>query len=358
MHYGPSSVKNHLLSCLPSETSKAFIITGSSLATKTSLVSQIESLLGSKHNAGTFAGIRQHAPVAQLDEATDAVLKNPSVDTLISVGGGSPIDSAKAISYRYHEKNSRYLHHISIPTTLSAAECTSIAGYTDSGGTKVSVSDAELMPKVIIYDCTFAKETPQKLWLSTGIRSLDHAVESMYHPAATEVPAKQLCLSAIAQLFEYLPKSKKEPGNEDYITRLQLASFSSLYGLGLNLKGALGLSHSLGYALGSPYGIPHGVTSCLTLASVARLKAEEPKDAEQLGRILPYIGQTPTQDKQKDAVRLSDAIDKLLRGLGLDTTLTEHHVGDDQIPKIAKLATKTEEGQLYNKVVSLLRSKL
>ena len=358
MHYGPGPVKYHLLSHLPTESTKAFIITGSSLATKTSLVSQVESLLGSKHHAGTFANIKQHAPIAQLDDATATVLKDTSIDTIISIGGGSPIDSAKAISYRCHEKQNRYLYHITIPTTLSVAECTGIAGYTDSSNTKVSVSDPELIPHVIIYDSTFAKETPQKLWLSTGIRSLDHAVESLYHPTATEVPAKQLCLSAIAQLFEYLPKSKKEPGNEDYITRLQLASFSSLYGLGLNSKGGLGLSHSLGYALGSPYGIPHGITSCLTLASVVRLKAEKPEDAEQLARVLPYIGRKKGGDDRDDAIRFGDAIDELLKELELDTTLTDHNVGEDQIPKIAKLATKMDEGELYDSVVSLAKSKL
>lgn len=358
MHYGPGSVKSHLLSYLPSRTSKAFIITGSSLATRTPVISQIESLLGSTHHAGTFSNIQQHAPVAQLDEATDAVLKDPSIDTLISVGGGSPIDSAKAISHRYHEKQSRYLFHITVPTTLSAAECTAGAGYTDNTGTKVGVFHPELMAHVILYDCTIAQQTPQRLWLSTGIRSLDHAVESMYHPNAPETPAKQLCLSAIAQLFEYLPKSKKEPGNEEYTTRLQLAAFSSLYGLGLNLGVGLGLSHSLGYALGSPYGIPHGITSCLTLASVVRLKAETPEDAQQLARILPYIGQTRSGDDRKDAVQVGNAIDALLRDLGLDTTLKEHNVGEDQFPKIARLATKTEEGRLYDNVVALLKGKL
>ncbi|KAL8746176.1 MAG: hypothetical protein Q9184_007780 [Pyrenodesmia sp. 2 TL-2023] len=358
MHYGSESVKHHLLSYLPSSASKAFIITGSSLATKTTLIAQIESLLGPTHHAATFANIKQHAPVDQLDQATNAITKDPSIDTLISVGGGSPIDSAKAISYRYHEKHSKYLFHITIPTTLSAAECTAIAGYTDKTGSKVGVFHPELMPHVIIYDCTFANETPQKLWLSTGIRSLDHAVESMYHPTAPEAPAKQLCLSAIAQLFEYLPKSKKEPGNQDYMTRLQLAAFSSLWGLGLNIGGGLGLSHSLGYALGAPYGIPHGVTSCLTLASVVKLKAKKQEDAQQLARILPYIGQARTDDDMKDALQVGDAIDGLLRELCLDTTLTEYGVDEDQIPEIASLAIKTKEGDLFDSVVSLVRSKL
>lgn len=96
LYYGPDVVKKQLLSCLPSEKSKAFIITGASLANKTPLIKELEDLLSSKHHAGTFSNIKEHAPVAQLDEATEKVHSDPSIDTIISVGGGSPIDSAKA----------------------------------------------------------------------------------------------------------------------------------------------------------------------------------------------------------------------------------------------------------------------
>ena len=357
LHYGPSTVEKHLLSCLPSSSSKAFIITGSSLATKTPLVKKVEELLGKDHHAGTFANIKQHAPVEQLDEATDAVAKDSNIDTLISIGGGSPIDSAKAISYRTHEKSGKFLYHITIPTTLSAAECTFFAGYTQSDGKKVGVADPECAPHVIVYDATFAASTPQKLWLSTGIRSLDHAVELLYHPTATEVPARQLCLTALAGLFTYLPKSKAEPKNEDYITRLQLAAFSSLFPYGTNIKGGLGLSHTLGYALGSPYGIPHGITSCLTLASVVKLKAEDPASAEQLARTLPFIGQSKSGNDKEDAMKLGEAIQILVRELGLETNLKEYKVGEDQAPKIAGTAAGGQEGKLYEKVLALVKSK-
>ncbi len=358
LHYGPSSVKTHLLECLPSSQSKAFIITGSSLATKTSLIKLVEDLLSSGHHAGTFSNIKQHAPVAQLDEATDTVEKDSTIDTIISIGGGSPIDSAKAISYRLREKTGKFLHHIAIPTTLSAAECTFFAGYTNEEGTKVGVGDPELAPHVIIYDAKFALETPQKLWLSTGIRALDHAVELQYHATATEVPAKQLALTAIAGLFEYLPKAKADPKNEDVITRLLLAAFSSLYPIGQNIVGGLGLSHSMGYALGSPYGIPHGITSCLMLSGVVKLKAKNAEDAPHLARVLPFVGQSRSGNDEKDATKFADAIETLVRKLGLESNLAEYGVGEDQVAKIAKLAAKSESGELYDSVSAIVRSKI
>lgn len=151
---------------------------------------------------------------------------------------------------------------------------------------------------------------------------------------------------------------KEEPGNEDYITTLQLASFSSLYGFGLNVKGGLGLSHALGYALGSPYAIPHGITSCLTLASVVKLKAENPQDAEQIARVLPFIGQARSGDNKKDAIGVGDAIGGLLKSLGLDTRLSDYNVGENQISQITQLATGTDQGELFNKVAELVKSRL
>ena len=129
LYYGPNTVQQNLLSCLPTKDSKAFIITGASLANKTPLIKEVEEILGSKH-AGTFSNIKEHAPIADLDKATEQVHADSTIDTIIAIGGGSPIDSAKAISYRLNEKQGKFLTHIVIPTTLSAAECTCIAGYT------------------------------------------------------------------------------------------------------------------------------------------------------------------------------------------------------------------------------------
>ena len=176
----------------------------------------------------------------------------------------------------------------------------------------------------------------------------------MNDPTATEVPTKQSCLSATHDLFEYLPKYKEDPKNEEYITRLQLASFASLYHRGLNVKGPQGLSHTLGYALGAPYGIPHGITSCITLAGVVKLKADNPREAEQIARILPFIGEANKDDKE-DAKRVGDKIQQLVKGLGLETSVKDYNVGEDQVPVITKRATRVEEGQLFESVAALVK---
>ncbi|RMZ31903.1 hypothetical protein D0859_03994 [Hortaea werneckii] len=356
LYYGPDSVQKHLLECLPKDSSKAFIITGNSLATKTPLIKQVEGILGSKHLAGTFSKIGQHAPVKELDQATEMVLNDPSIDTIISVGGGSPIDSAKAISYRLNErKPGNFLHHITIPTTLSAAECTLGAGYTNSNGMKTGVAHPELAPHCILYDAKFALETPPWLWMSTGLRAMDHAVELLYHPTSTEMPCRWMCLAAAGELFKWLPRYKANPRDEEAITALQLAAFGSLGFLALNVKGGLGLSHTLGYALGSPYQIPHGITSCLTLGHVIKLKAaSSEEDARQLARMAPFIGLSTSGDVRGDAVAVGDAVLRLVQELGLKTTLTEKGVGRDQVEVITRTATRAESGPLFDRVRELV----
>ena len=339
LYYGPDVVKNHLLSCLPADSSKAFIITGASLANKTPLIKQVEEVLGSKH-AGTFSDIKEHAPVAQLDQATEKVHADNNIDTIIAIGGGSPIDSAKAISYRLNEKHGKFLHHICIPTTLSAAECTAIGGFTKEDGVKTGISHPNVFASYILYDPKFALHTPPSLFASTGIRALDHAVELQYHPTATLVPCRSMCLLAIQELFHLLPEYQKNPKDEDIITRLYLAAYSSFAFLGLNVKGGLGLSHTMGYALGSPYGIPHGITSCMTLGHVVKLKARASKeDAAKIALILPMIGDQPSGDVVGDAGRVGDRINKLVADLGFKTTLTEKGVGKDQVDTIVARAT-------------------
>lgn len=286
------------------------------------------------------------------------VQKDSSINTVISIGGGSPIDSAKAISHRTHERSNKYLYHITIPTTLGAAECTKGAGYTNEDGKKVRDADPELVPEVIIYDSKFALETPQRLWLSTGIRSLDHAVEYLYHPGATEAPAKPLFLAAIDGLFTYLPKSKAEPKNEEYITRLRLAAFSSLYPIGLDIGHGLALNHAIGLSLGSSYRIPHGITSCISLAGVVRLKANNAEDAAQIARVMPSIGQSRSGDDKQDTLKVADAIENLVEDLGLGSRLRDYNVGSDEVATVAKTATRSDSGSLYDAVTKLLDSKL
>lgn len=362
LYYGPEVVNLHLLRCLPSENSKAFIVTGSSLAKKTPLIQGLEKVLSEKHHAFTFSGIKAHSPQSQIDEAVSILSQDDSIDTIISVGGGSPMDSAKNMVYYVHEATGRLLSHITIPTTLSAGECTPGAGFTREDGVKGILFHSNLYVDYIFYDPKFALYTPPNLWLSTGIRALDHAVETQYHPSATWIPSKVIALNAVSQLFRLLPEYAANPTGEDTITACFLAVYASLGFFGQNIQGGLGLSHALGYALGSPYGIGHGYTSCISLPPVVRLKARESKEnAESIAAILPFIGETRSGDDISDADLVSKRIVGLIEQIGLTTNLTAQGVSRDQTEIICARATRlpfggetAEEKQLWNSVRAMV----
>jgi len=315
---------------------KAFVVTGRSLYEKTPVIKNVEKLLGDMHG-GTFYKIGQHAPIQLIREAT-ALMSKSGCDILVSVGGGSPIDSAKAIAHNIRKETGRWVPSITVPTTLSVAETTQNAGFTTDEGHKIAVSDPEQVPKAVIYDGENAVYTPMNLWLSTGMRAIDHAVELMYHPLASEIPTKRLCLEAIKDLFAYLPQSKADPNDAEIRTKLFLACYASLFPF--LFSGGVGLSHSIGHAIGATYAIPHGITSCLSLAPVVRLKASNPDEAKQIARIIPYIGKQSTGDCSKDAQVVADAIANLVDELGLKTTLTAYNVptGEEEEDAIASRA--------------------
>nr|AWS21682.1 hemiketal-phenalenone deoxygenase [Talaromyces stipitatus] len=358
--YGPGCVEKHLLGILKTSSSKVFIVTGTSLATRTPLVQQLEQLLGD-HHAGTFSEVRQHGPLEDVDKAVAAILsQGEGVDTILSLGGGSPIDTAKVISLRVSETRGKFLTHLTIPTTLSAAECTSGGGYTRSDGVKVGFRKPEMGVSVIFYDSYYARYTPKDLWLSTAMRAMDHAVECMYHPHSTEVPWKALSQWVVRELFECLPLARdSHPNDENVNTRLMLAAYASSGLKGDNLPGGMGLSHSLGHALGSPYGIPHGITSCMTLGKVVKLKAfESPVNAGQIARLSESTGGSRTGDNFSDAIAVGDRILELVQSLNLNIgTLSDRGVSKDEVPIIMQRALGgITKGPLYDQVKDLIQS--
>ncbi|KAI0081311.1 iron-containing alcohol dehydrogenase [Panus rudis PR-1116 ss-1] len=359
VHYGPGSVKTALPKLLKIiGGTKALVVTGKSLHDKTDVVKQVEAIL-KEHNAygGTFYEIGQHTPVAGIRNGLKA-FKDAGADIIVSVGGGSPIDGSKAILYhQQQETGGPTLRQIAIPTTLSAAEYTVGAGFTNDEGVKVAVSSPELAPAGIILDGELTLSTPERLWLSTGIRALDHAVENLYRPLIPP-PLKHLCYAALVDLFKYLPLSKAHPDNVEYRQKLQLASWMSIWPIKLERYSALGLSHALGHKLGARYSIPHGITSCLTLAPVVALEAEilSQSDKDWLAGALFHLRQPTTGSVEGDIRKLSGLIQGLVDSLGLHSTLTEYKVPKEDLPDVAEKAVGSRDHPTFPQVVKVLES--
>ena len=291
---------------------RAFIITGRSLNEKTGLISLVEALLGSRH-AGTFAGIGQHTPGGAVERAA---VEAETADLLVGVGGGSVIDGTKAVA-----RELGYPQQVAIPTTLSGAEWANRAGVTDErSGRKRGFADPKTVPRVVVLDPEATVFTPEKLWLSTGIRALDHAVEGFLfggdHPI-TDVTG----LEGARRLIEYLPLSKREPEELEARLELQLAAWLSYFG---PANTPMGLSHELGRRIGASYEVPHGITSCIILAPSLRVVKRRVQD-ERWSRLSEALDGDPPE-----------RVSSLVEELGLPGRLREVGVSEKDLEEIAK----------------------
>ncbi len=308
---------------------RVMIITGNTLATKTEVVKEIEGVLGELH-AETFHRIGAHAPRSGIDKAIELV-KTRQVDLLVSVGGGSPIDAAKVVSYTLAQDSGHFLPHITIPTTLSAAEFASMAGYTDEEKkAKTGVNDPQLVPKSVILDAALTRTTPAQLWLSTGIRALDHAVEALYAPGTHPIN-DTLALEAIKRLFTYLPQSKDHPHDLHIRMELQIAAWMSMFGV---TNAPAGLSHNIGRCIGATYNVGHGITSCITLPVVMHAYAAD--HAQALARMAQALDlPASARDPLRAAHAAADAVADLITSLDLPRRLYEVGITASDLHAIA-----------------------
>jgi alcohol dehydrogenase class IV len=306
VHVGAGSVAALPDECDARGMGRVVVVTGRSLDEGTDVVRRVEALLGARHVA-TFAGIREHVPGGAVTQLTE-LLRSKRADGAVAVGGGSPIDGTKAALYHLDEGRTP---QIAVPTTLSAAEFTPTAGVTDEATQrKGGVLHPRLTPRCAILDPELTLPTPQRLWLSTGIRALDHALETVYAPEADRF-ATELSLTAIAMLRTALPACRSDPTGLRAREQAQVAAWYS--GIGLAAV-SVTPSHPLGRVLGASFGIGHGITSCVLLPSAVDWQAERhPERVAPLARAFDVAA----------AGDVGAAVRAFVRSLGLPVTLRE-----------------------------------
>jgi maleylacetate reductase len=273
---------------------RVFVTSTRSLAGKDGgPLQRIEKALGPRH-AGSFTSITSHSPREDVIAGAKAA-RDVGADLLVAVGGGSVIDATKAMQlclwlgldgtdamepYCLGFERTRYspvavpqdpIRTVTVSTTLSASEFTENAGITQSAtNTKQSFRHRLFAPRVVILDPAATLDTPQWLLLSTGIRSIDHAVENYCSDKAN--PATEaLSLQGLKLLSRALPAIRNSP--RDLAARLQ-AQFGMWQAIAASASGVpTGASHGIGYALGATFGVAHGHTSCVMLPAVLKWNA-------------------------------------------------------------------------------------
>jgi alcohol dehydrogenase len=262
---------------------KRAVVVTTDVVAKLPILQEVTGALGARL-ASVFSGIIQHVPRGTVNDL-EKEIERVDADSLVSLGGGSPIDSSKVAIYGLLE--TRELVHIAVPTTLSAAEYTHAGGVTDeSTRVKSGVYDMRVLPRTVILDPALTLPTPDWLWVSTGIRALDHAIECAY--AIRHQPISDaLAAKSIALFVEHLRASISTTGDQQLAHRghCQFASWYSIFGA-MNTR--FGLSHLLGHQIGPRWDVPHGVTSCITLPHAMRFMAEIA--AERFGPVAEGYG--------------------------------------------------------------------
>ena len=301
------------------EAHRVALVTTRSLVAEERLLSVVQHALGDARVVATVV-VSQHAPMAQVDSCIRAA-DDAQADGVVSFGGGSPIDAAKMLAVKLADRNGRAtrgLPHVAVPTTLSAAELAAGAGYTDEAGNKAGMRDPRLLPDAVIYDAELTLATPMALWLSTGIRALDHAVEGFLagglHPFSDV-----MALDAIRRMFDSLPRANDAPSDVSIRTENQLAAWFSFT---LPGPSASGLSHVMGKQIGARYGIPHGVTSCLLLPHV--LRYYQARLPERAALMSTATGPDP-----------AGRVHGLIESLGLPQHIAAYGIGEPELRKAA-----------------------
>ncbi len=315
----------------------------------------IETVLRALANrcAGVFDRMPPHTPRRAVIEAT-AQARDAQADLIVTIGGGSITDGAKAVQLclandvRTPEAmdalravkgadgtqgpppcNPPTVRQISVPTTLSAGEFSGIAGVTDER-TKIKelFRHPMVVPATVILDPELTVHTPEWLFLSTGIRAVDHCVEGICSGEANPYGDAQ-ALRGLALLSQGLPRVKADPADLQARLDCQMGAWLSMGPLAAGVP--MGASHGIGYILGAVFDIPHGHTSCIMLPAVMRWN--KPANAERQALVAAAMGHAG-----EDA---GDVLDAFIAGLGMPRSLHAVHVPADAFRQIAEGAMHT-----------------
>ena len=382
VHFGPGSYKQISEELDKAGVKNAVVITGNSLATKTDLVEKLKHTLGNRC-AGVFSNTIQHVHRDSVINAA-AFSREKGADCIISFGGGTPNDTAKAvliclaenitekkqldnfrIKFEYPDKveipslTNDPLPMFAIPTTLSAGEFTFFVGMTDEERkVKDLYLDPRITAKAVFLDPELTLATPERLWLGTGIRAVDHCVEALC--SKTHQPfTDALSFRALNMLATYLRETKKNPNDLAARGQCMVAAWMSVCGLA---NVTLGLSHGIGHQLGARCDVAHGETSAVMLPKVLEFNGsvnaqQQAIDAEALGL------DTNNKSVEEAASIARDEIQKLIRDdLGLPWRLRDVGVNEEDFPGIAKdamedliVASNPRMVESEQEVIELLR---
>jgi maleylacetate reductase len=327
------------------EAKRVFVLSGQTLNRRTGEVAKVKAALGERF-AGVFDQMPAHSPRDAVVACANAA-REAGCDLLVTIGGGSVTDGGKAVTiclehdirdmdglepFRAVVNNGKRhlpsfrapkVRQVAAPTTLSAGEFNARAGITEPRlRLKQSFMHRAIVPESVILDPAITVHTPQWLWLSSGVRAVDHAVETYLSLDANDY-TDGASLQALRVLGKGLARVKDNPGDLDARLQCMMGAWLSMVGIVTGTR--LGASHAIGHILGGSAGVAHGHTSCVMLPYV--LDYNMSVTGERQAEIAAVMGEP--------GKRASDVLDRLIRSLGMPRTLREVKVAKGDLPRLA-----------------------
>ena len=328
---------------------RVFLMVSRTLERECGWVDEMRAALGSRY-VGSYSGMPPHTPRDAVLDAT-ALARAAKPDLVVTFGGGSITDAGKAVRLalkhdirtvegfdpfviRVLPNGKRAdtvyegadIPQIAVPTTLAGGDFTSAVGANDPRTQlKEIFQQRSLVPRVVVLDAAVTTRTPAWLFLSSGVRALDHAVEAVCSPAAD--PRSWLeAMEAIRLLARALPRTHQDPTDLNARMDALLAMWLSMERHHFSL--AMGASHGVGHVLGGTCDVPHGYTSCVLLPSVLRWNVSVNADRQAL--VSEALG--------KPGQPAATAVEDFIASLGMPRTLKDVGVTEAAFGRIADAA--------------------
>lgn len=349
---------------------KALIVTGK-IITKSGLVEKVQDFLADLDIGSVVFNELPSEPDDKMINAGLGVYVSHHCDFIIGLGGGTPLDTAKAIAamsvlpgklidYAGKEIKGDFPPLVLIPTTAgTGSEATKFFVYTDTKtDAKLLLKGDDLLPDLAIVDYNYTVSSPVGITVATGMDALTHAIEAFTSKKANPL-TDIYCLDAIKKIFKYLPKAAKDGKDKEARCNMALAAFEA--GVSIN-NSSVTLVHGMSRPIGALFHVPHGISNAMLITECLRFALDGALD--RFAIIAKEIGAAQMDDSDSVASqKFLAALDKLtgelkiptLKEYGIDLEkfkACEEKMAEDAIASgspgnTRKAVTKEDEIKIY-----------
>ena len=324
---------------------KALVVTDRELAKNTDIPERIRKVLGNLC-VGIFTDVEPDSGIHIVNQGAK-LGKELGADCIVSVGGGSAIDTAKGMAILLKEggKLQDYVGfqiltrpqtpHIVIPTTAgTGSEVTYVAVIKDhEEGRKLLFGDYNILPNVAILDPKMTEELPPRLTAATGMDAMCHAIEAL-HSLQREPIADGMALHAIKLIKEFLPRAVQN--GKDMLARGQMLIAANMAGASFS-NAQLGIVHALAHSVGARFKVHHGLANSILLPACLRYNADACGDVYL--NVLSTLGVNIERIRPEEAgSAVAEKIIEFTKKLGLPQRLREVGVPEEGLKECSELA--------------------